>query len=63
MVTPEPFRKNLGTYVFNKQQNPSMLTLLLNTIHAFFANRSILPLTHNEIIKLSNIQLIPTLAY
>ena len=40
-----------------------MLQLLLNTIHAFFANISTLPLTHNEIIKLSNIQLIPTLTY
>ena len=40
-----------------------MLQLLLNTIHAFFANISTLPLTHNEVIKLSNIQLIPTLTY
>ena len=40
-----------------------MLQLLLNTIHAFFAYISTLPLTHNEIIRLSNIQLIPTLAY
>ena len=60
---PRVFYKYLGTYFFNKQQNPSMLQLLLNTIHAFFANISTLPLTHNEIIKLSNIQLIPTLTY
>ena len=40
-----------------------MLQFLLNTIHAFFANISTLPLTHNEVIKLSNIQLIPTLTY
>ena len=60
---PRVFDKYLGTYFFNKQRNPSMLQLLLNTIHAFFANISTLPLTHNEIIKLSNIQLIPTLAY
>ena len=60
---PRVFYKYLRTYVFNKQQNPSMLQRLLNTIHAFFANISTLPLTHNEIIKLSNIQLIPTLTY
>ena len=40
-----------------------MLQLLLNTIDDFFANISTLPLTHNEIIKLSNIQLTPTLTY
>ena len=61
--SPRGFYKYLGTYFFNKQQNPSMLQLLLSTIHAFFANISGLPLTHNEIIKPSNIQLIPTLAY
>ena len=60
---PRAFYKYLGTYFFNKQQNPSMLQLLLNTIHAFFASISTLPLTHNEVIKLSNIQLIPTLTY
>ena len=60
---PRAFYKYLGTYFFNKQQNPSMLQLLLNTIHAFFANMSTLRLTHNEVIKLSNIQLIPTLTY
>ena len=60
---PRVFYKYLGTHFFNKQQNPSMLQLLPNTIHAFFANICTLPLTHNEIIKLSNIQLIPTLTY
>ena len=60
---PRVFYKYLGTYFFNKQQDPNMLQLLLNTIHAFFANISTLPLTHNKIIKLSNIQLIPTLTY
>ena len=60
---PRVLYKYLGTYFFNKQQNPSMLQLLLNTIHAFFANISTLPLTHNENIKPPNIQLIPTLTY
>ena len=60
---PRVFYKYLGAYFFNKQQNPSMLQLLLNIIHAFFANISTLPLTHNEVIKLSNMQLIPTLTY
>ena len=60
---PRVFSKHLGTYLFNKQQSASMLQLLLNTLHTFFANISTLPLTHNEIIKLSNIQLIPTLTY
>ena len=60
---PRVFFKCLGTYFFIRQQNPSMLQLLLNTIHAFFANISTLPLTHVEIIKLSDIELIPTLTY
>ena len=62
-ATPGFFYKCLGTYFFNKQQNPSILQLLLNSIHAFFANISTLPLTHKEVRKLSNIQLIPTLSY
>ena len=40
-----------------------MYQLLVNTIHSFFTTLFTLPLTHNEIIKLSNIQLIPTLTY
>ena len=46
-ATPVFVSKYLGTYFFNKQQNPSMLQILLNTIHAFFANISTLPLTQN----------------
>ena len=37
-----------------------MYHLLVNTINSFFTNLSTLPLTHKEIMKLSNIQLIPT---
>ena len=40
-----------------------MYQLLVNTINPFFTNVSTLLLTHNEIIKLSNIQLIHTLTY
>ena len=40
-----------------------MYPLLVITIHSFLTNLSTLPLTHKEIIKLSNIQLIPTLTY
>ena len=60
---PRPFYKYLGTHFFNKQQNQNMLALLTNTIISFFNNLAPLPLTHTEIIKLSNIQLIPTLTY
>ena len=60
---PRLFYKYLGTYFFNKQQNQNMLALLNNTITSFFNNLASLPLTHTEIIKLSNIQLIPTLTY
>ena len=40
-----------------------MYQLLVNTINSFFNNLSTPSLTHKEIIKLSNIQLIPTLTY
>ena len=60
---PRSFYKYLGTYFFNQRQNTQMYQLLVDTINSFFTNLSTLPLTHNEIIKLSNIQLIPTLTY
>ena len=60
---PPLFYKYLGTYFFNSQQNHNMLSLLNNTITTFFNNLVSLPLTHTEIIKLSNIQLIPILTY
>ena len=60
---PRIFYKYIGTYFFNQRQNTQMYQLLVNAINSFFTNLSTLPLTHNEIIKLSNIQLIPTLTY
>ena len=60
---PRIFYKYLGTYFFNQRQNTQMYQLLMNTINSFFTNLSTLPLSHNEIIKLSNIQLIPILTY
>ena len=60
---PRNFYKYLGTYFFNQRQNTQMYQLLVNTINSFFTNLPTLPLTHNEIIKLSNIQLIPRLTY
>ena len=63
MVTLVPFYKYQGTYFFNQRQNTQMYQLLVNTINSFFTNFPTLPLTHNEIIKLSNIQLVPTLTY
>ena len=60
---PRIFYKYLGTYFFNQRQNTQMYPLLMNTINSFFTNLSTLSLTHNEIINLSNIQLIPTLTY
>ena len=60
---PRLFCKYLGTHFFNKQQNQNMLALLTNTITSFFNNLAPLPLTHTQVIKLSNIQIIPTLTY
>ena len=60
---PGIFHKYLGTDFFNQRQNTQMYHLLVNTINSFFTNLSTLPLTHNEIMKLSDIQLIPTLTY
>ena len=53
----------LGTYFFNQQQKTQLCCLLTNTINFFFANLDTLPLTHNEIMNLSNIKLIPTANY
>ena len=60
---PRIFYKYLETYFFNQGQNTQMYQLLVNTIKFFFTNLSTLPLTRNEIIKLSNNQLIPKLTY
>ena len=60
---PQSFYKYLGTYFFNQRQNTQMYHLLVNTINSFFTNLSTLPLTQNKMIKISNIQLIPTLTY
>ena len=60
---PRIFYQYLGTYFFNQRQNTQMYQLLVNTINSFFVNLSTAPLTHNDILKLSNIQLIPTLTY
>ena len=60
---PGLFYKYLGTYFFNKEQNQNLLALLTNTSTSFFHNLTPLCLTHTEIIKLWNIQLIPTLTY
>ena len=54
---PRLFYKCLGTYFFNKQHHQNMLALLTNIVTSF-NNLTPLPLTHTEIIKLSNIQLI-----
>ena len=58
---PQLFYKYLGTYFFYSKQNHNMLSLLNNTITTFFNNLAPLPLIHTEIIKLSNLQLLPIL--
>ena len=60
---PRSHYKYLGVYFFNNQQNKHMLLLLNNTITSFFTNLLSLHLSHTELIKLTNCQLIPTLAY
>ena len=60
---PRSFYKYLGTYFFNQRQNTQMYQLLVNTINSFLTKLSTPPLTHIGIIKLSNIQLFPTLTY
>ena len=60
---PRSHYKYLGVYFFNNQQNKHMLLLLNNTITSFFTNLLSLHLSHTELIKLANCQLISTLAY
>ena len=57
------FFEYLGTYFFNQTQNTQMYQHLVNTINSFITSLPTLPLTHSEIIEITNIQLIPTLTY
>ena len=57
------YYKYLGVFFFTSQQNQQMFLLLKNLVNSFFTNLLPLSLSHTELIKLSNIQLIPILAY
>ena len=50
-------------HFFTSQQNLQMFLLLKNLVNSFFTNLLPLSLSHTELIKLSNIQLIPIIAY
>ena len=60
---PRQYYKYLGVFFFTSQQNQQMFLLLKNLVNSFFTNLLPLSLSHTELIKLSNIQLIPILAY
>ena len=60
---PHQYYKYLGVFFFFTQQNKHMFLLLKNLITSFYTNLLPLSLSHTELIKLSNIQLIPILAY
>ena len=57
------YYKYLGVFFLTSQQNHQMFLLLKNLVNSFFTNLLPLSLSHTELIKLSNIQLIPILAY
>ena len=60
---PRPYYKYLGVLFFTSQQNQQLFVLPKNLVNSFFTNLLPLSLSHTELIKLSNIQLIPILAY
>ena len=60
---PRQNDKYLGVFFFTSQQNQQMFLLLKNLLNPFFTNLLPFSLSHTELIKLSNIQLLPILAY
>ena len=60
---PRQYYKYLGVFFFTFQQNQQMFLLLKELDNSFFTNLLPLFLSHTKLIKLSNIQLIPILAY
>ena len=57
------YYKYLGVFFFTSQQNQQTFLLLKNLVNSFFTHLLPFSLSHTELIKLSNIQLIPILAY
>ena len=55
---PRQYYKYLGVFFYTSQQNQPMFLLLKNLVNSFFTNLLPLSLSHTELIKLSNIQLI-----
>ena len=62
-ATPGFFINTWAPTFSTNNKTPAYSNFYLTPFRAFFASISGLPLTHNEVIKLSNIQLIPTLTY
>ena len=60
---PRDFYRYLGVYLYTENQLPRVIEVILAEIRAYFNTLSPLGLTHTELIRLTNCQLIPVLTY
>ena len=61
--SPRDWYKYLGVYVYSSEPERRLDQFILNKIEGFFTTLSPLALTHSELIRLVNCQLIPILTY
>ena len=60
---PKTVYKYLGVYLFTGEKRTNLLSYLINELNSFFSRLRSLRLTFSELIKLVNLQLLPTLVY
>ena len=60
---PRDFYRYLGVYLYTENQLPRVIEFISAEIRAYFGALAPLGLTHTELIRLANCQLVPILAY
>ena len=60
---PRDFYRYLGVYLYAENQLPRVIEFVSSEIKAYFSTLSPLGLTHTELIRLTNCQLVPILTY
>ena len=60
---PRDFYRYLGVYLYTENQLSRVIEFISAEIRAYFNTLSLLGLTHTELIRLTNCQLVPILMY
>ena len=60
---PRNFYRYFGVYLYTENQLPRVIEFISAEIRAYFNTLSPLGLTHTELIRLTNCQLVPVLTY